>query len=93
MGRDSHNVRGYSKYVATSPVITELCDKHPQHHDHCFENQILRNRDELLYANMCYTMNAGDIGCVEGSVAPWVLMLRATGKHKYALICSILSGT
>ncbi|KAE9409896.1 hypothetical protein BT96DRAFT_953220 [Gymnopus androsaceus JB14] len=71
-------------YVATSPVITELRDKRPQHRDHRFENQILRNRNELLYIDMCYAINAGDIGCVEASIAPWVLMFRATGKHKYA---------
>ncbi|KAG1850877.1 hypothetical protein F4604DRAFT_1592699, partial [Suillus subluteus] len=52
--------------------------------DKRFENQVLRNRDELLYIDLCQAMNAGDIGRVEASFLPWIYMFKATGKHKYA---------
>lgn len=83
------------RYVEISLSITSLCDKCPQHHDYCFKNQILRSRDELLYVDIlyddiCYAMNAGNIGCVKTLIAPWVHMFKATGKHKDA-ICLVLS--
>ncbi|KAG2087739.1 hypothetical protein BD769DRAFT_1632408 [Suillus cothurnatus] len=42
------------------------CDKQ-------FENQMLRNRDELMY-----------IDVLEASFLPWIYVFKATGKHKYA---------
>ncbi|KAG1906352.1 uncharacterized protein F5891DRAFT_942036, partial [Suillus fuscotomentosus] len=53
--------------------------------DRHFENQVLRNQDELLYIDLCQAMNAGDIGQVEASFLPWIYMFKATGKHKYAV--------
>ncbi|CDO75293.1 hypothetical protein BN946_scf184654.g1 [Trametes cinnabarina] len=38
----------------------------------------------LLYEELSYAMNAGDIGRVETVLAPWVCIFRAVGKHKYA---------
>ncbi|KAF8993894.1 hypothetical protein BDQ17DRAFT_1194111, partial [Cyathus striatus] len=72
------------KYVATTPSLSNARDNDPQARDKLFENQILRNRDELLYVELSHAMNAGDIGCVEASILPWVHMFKATGKHKYA---------
>lgn len=37
----------------------------------------------LLYVELCYAMNMGDIGRVESLFAPWIQIFRATGKHKY----------
>ncbi|KAI0741659.1 hypothetical protein C8Q80DRAFT_1123500 [Daedaleopsis nitida] len=37
----------------------------------------------LLYEELCYALNAGDIGRVETLLVPWVQIFRATGKHKY----------
>ncbi|KAI0323621.1 hypothetical protein GY45DRAFT_1401669 [Cubamyces sp. BRFM 1775] len=37
----------------------------------------------LLYEELAYAMNAGDIGRVETLYAPWIQIFRATGKHKY----------
>ncbi|THU81485.1 hypothetical protein K435DRAFT_693507 [Dendrothele bispora CBS 962.96] len=71
-------------YVASSESLSEYRDCLPERRDQCFENQILRNRDELLYVDMSYAMNAGDIGCVEASMGPWIHLFKATGKHKYA---------
>ncbi|KAG2158702.1 uncharacterized protein EDB93DRAFT_1237957 [Suillus bovinus] len=52
--------------------------------DQQFENQCLRNRDQLLYVDICQAMNAGDIGQVEASFLPWIYIFCVTGKHKYA---------
>lgn len=71
-------------YVATTGKLRDLRDKELQERDQRFENQILRNRDELSYVELCHAMNAGDIGRVEASFLPWCLMFKATGKHKYA---------
>ncbi|KAI9066923.1 hypothetical protein FKP32DRAFT_1551960, partial [Trametes sanguinea] len=38
----------------------------------------------LLYAELSYALNAGDIGRVETLYSPWVQLFRAAGKHKYA---------
>ncbi|KAH9888821.1 hypothetical protein C8Q73DRAFT_654642, partial [Cubamyces lactineus] len=37
----------------------------------------------MLYEELAYAMNAGDIGRVETLLAPWIQLFRATGKHKY----------
>ncbi len=37
----------------------------------------------LLYEELCYAMNAGDIGRVETLMPPWIQIFRAVGKHKY----------
>ncbi|KAI0756194.1 hypothetical protein C8Q80DRAFT_1277628 [Daedaleopsis nitida] len=37
----------------------------------------------LLYEELSYAMNAGDIGRIETLLPPWIQLFRATGKHKY----------
>ncbi|KII91006.1 hypothetical protein PLICRDRAFT_106940 [Plicaturopsis crispa FD-325 SS-3] len=71
-------------YVATTPNLSDLRRRPAQARDKQFENQTLRNRDELLYVELCHAMNAGDIGRVEASFLPWSYIFKATGKHKYA---------
>jgi hypothetical protein len=39
----------------------------------------------LLYEEISYAMNAGDIGRVETCLVLWIMMFKATGKHKYAM--------
>src|SRR5882762_7605209 len=70
-------------YVAGTPHLSKLRRKTLEQRDQVFENQILRNRDELLYVELCHAMNAGDIGRVETSFLPWTYIFKATGKHKY----------
>ncbi|KAG1848755.1 hypothetical protein DFJ58DRAFT_717039 [Suillus subalutaceus] len=48
------------------------------------KSNMLRNRDKLMYIDVCQAMNTGDIGRVEASFLPWIYMFKATGKHKYA---------
>ncbi|KAL4066171.1 hypothetical protein J3A83DRAFT_4360406 [Scleroderma citrinum] len=38
----------------------------------------------LLYEEITYTMNLGDIGHVETCIISWIPILKAVGKHKYA---------
>lgn len=78
----SHSI--VNKYVAATPDLDAARKKPPNQRDKRFENQTLRNRDELLYIDLCHAMNAGDIGRVEASFLPWIYMFKATGKHKYA---------
>lgn len=72
------------KYVAKTPNLSEQRDRPATLRDKRYENQMLRNRDELLYVELCHGMNAGDIGRVETCFVPWTYMFTATGKHKYA---------
>ena len=72
------------KYVATAEGLS-TSRTHPEtERDQQFENQTIRNRDYLLYIDLCNAMNAGDIGRVEASFLPWIYIFSATGKHKYA---------
>jgi hypothetical protein len=48
------------------------------------ENALLLNRYCLLYEEFSHAMNFGDIGRVETCLVSWILIFRATGKHKYA---------
>ncbi|KAG1896136.1 uncharacterized protein F5891DRAFT_959091 [Suillus fuscotomentosus] len=72
------------KYVATTPGLDEARARPSTIRDKRFENQTLRNRDELMYIDVCQAMNTGDIGRVEASFLPWIYIFKATGKYKYA---------
>ncbi len=52
--------------------------------DEQWENTLLREKYFLLYEELTYAMNAGDIGRVEDCFMPWVMIFRGCGKHKYA---------
>ncbi|CDO76158.1 hypothetical protein BN946_scf184740.g1 [Trametes cinnabarina] len=39
----------------------------------------------MLYEELCYSLNAGDIGRFETILPHWVSIFRATGKHKYGV--------
>ncbi|KAH9167844.1 hypothetical protein EDB89DRAFT_1890233 [Lactarius sanguifluus] len=72
------------KYVATTEGISKSRAKPEADRDQQHENQALRNRDFLLYVDLCNAMNSGDVGRVEASFIPWIYMFSSTGKHKYA---------
>ena len=48
------------------------------------ENMLLLHQYLLLYEEMSYAMNAGDIGRIETLFDVWIYLFRAMGKHKYA---------
>ncbi|KIJ91192.1 hypothetical protein K443DRAFT_115398, partial [Laccaria amethystina LaAM-08-1] len=52
--------------------------------DYQCENILLMHKYFLLYEEMSYTMNQGDIGRLETLFPPWISIFRGTGKHKYA---------
>ena len=72
------------KYVATTDNLSRSRASPDTERDQQYENQTLRNRDYLLYVDLCNAMNTGDIGRVEASFLPWIYIFCATGKHKYA---------
>ncbi|KAG2148116.1 hypothetical protein DEU56DRAFT_928273 [Suillus clintonianus] len=49
--------------------------------DEQYENGLLLNRYFLLYEELSYAMNSGDIGRVETCIVGWILIFKATGKH------------
>lgn len=51
--------------------------------DKQFENNLLLNEYFLLYEELAFAMNYGDIARVESCFLPWVWIFKATGKHKY----------
>ncbi|KAG1748997.1 uncharacterized protein EDB91DRAFT_1235536 [Suillus paluster] len=73
-----------NKYVATSDKLGDLRAIPVGKWDKQFKNQCLRNRDQLLYVDLCQAMNAGDICQVEACFLLWIYIFYATGKHKYA---------
>ena len=48
------------------------------------ENQMLFNRDSMLYALLAHASNMGAIGLMKDLLWLWVPMFLACGKHKYA---------
>ncbi|KAF5313897.1 hypothetical protein D9619_013000 [Psilocybe cf. subviscida] len=48
------------------------------------ENIVLMHQYFLLYEEMSYAMNQGDIGRVETLFPAWISIFRGVGKHKYA---------
>ncbi|KAH9842506.1 uncharacterized protein C8Q71DRAFT_827213 [Rhodofomes roseus] len=48
------------------------------------ENVLLLQELLLLYEQLSWAMNAGDIGRVEWVLPSWIAVFKATGKHKYA---------
>jgi hypothetical protein len=53
--------------------------------DKQYENSLLLNKYMLLYEELSYAMNLGDIGRVETCVVAWIVLFKATGKHKYVM--------
>ena len=54
-----------------------------EHRDEERRNIMRTHHHLLLYLELCYALNAGDIGRFESLVPPWIQIFRATGKHKY----------
>ncbi|KAG2031176.1 hypothetical protein BDR03DRAFT_876550, partial [Suillus americanus] len=52
--------------------------------DKQYENNLLINKYFLLYEELSYAMNIGDIAHIETCIIAWTLIFKAMGKHKYA---------
>ncbi|THU81658.1 hypothetical protein K435DRAFT_693040 [Dendrothele bispora CBS 962.96] len=73
------------KYAARGSKITQMRSKPEANRDKVNENMLLRSEMFLLYEELSYAMNEGDIGRVETCFLPWAFILQACGKHKYAM--------
>ena len=79
-----------SEHLATNFVagadndLYELRGKPSATRDGQKENILLMHQYFLLYEELCWGMNVGDIGRVETLFPPWIYLFKATGKHKYA---------
>jgi len=65
--------------------LNDLQDLPNSKHDKRWENQLLFNRDGLLYVLLAQALNAGAVGLMKDLLWIWVLMFHACGKHKYAV--------
>lgn len=73
-----------SEMVASNTLKTEMQDNRTYHKDSPFENQLLYNRDALLYRILSHAMKHGKVGLVEDVLWQWVVLWKGCGKHKYA---------
>ena len=71
-------------YVATAHMLSSDRLKSDSEWDKQFENAKLMQHYFLLYEELSHSMNFGDIGQLERTLLPWILLFKATGKHKYA---------
>lgn len=71
-------------YVADQAELVKMQRELEEERDQCFENGLLINAYYLLYEELSYAMNAGDIGRVETTFAAWIPIFRGINKHKYA---------
>ncbi|KAF9230375.1 hypothetical protein BU15DRAFT_57310 [Melanogaster broomeanus] len=69
-------------YVATHR-LERMRAKQETMRDVQFENALLLNKYFLLYEELSYAMNCGDIGRVETCIVSWIPILKVVGKHKY----------
>ncbi|KAI6017947.1 hypothetical protein BKA83DRAFT_4464994 [Pisolithus microcarpus] len=69
---------------AMAEEITRMYVATKKERDLQFENAILLNKYFLLYEELSYALNSGDVGHVEASIISWIPILKAIGKHKYA---------
>ncbi|KAG2139339.1 hypothetical protein DEU56DRAFT_944418 [Suillus clintonianus] len=70
-------------YVADHK-IRRMRNKSAAERDQQHENGLLLNKYVLLFEELSYAMNIGDIGRLETCLVTWILMFKATSKHKYA---------
>ncbi|KAH0834264.1 hypothetical protein J3R83DRAFT_11620 [Lanmaoa asiatica] len=73
-----------AQQFVTTHQIQRICRKRKESRDLQYENALLLNKYFLLYEELSYAMNCGDIGRVETCIVHWIPILKAIGKHKYA---------
>lgn len=73
-------------YVASETRLQDLRSLPSTIRDRQYENSLLINQYYLLYEELSYAMNFGDIGRVKTCLLPWAALCKATGKHKYAAV-------
>ncbi|KAF8169463.1 hypothetical protein K438DRAFT_1615122 [Mycena galopus ATCC 62051] len=61
-------------------VRSESLERRDKQH----ENTLIMHQYFLLYEELSFAMNRGDIGRLETTFPPWISIFKATGKHKYS---------
>jgi len=72
------------EYVKTDEAVARMQQNPETTRDQQHENILLLQHYFLLYEEISFAMNEGDIGRVETLFPPWICLFKATGKHKYA---------
>lgn len=72
-------------YVAGGDMdIFSVWNKGATEQDEQNKNILLMHQYFLLYEEITYAMNQGDVGRLKTLFPPWISIFHATGKHKYA---------
>ncbi|KZP32766.1 hypothetical protein FIBSPDRAFT_907052 [Athelia psychrophila] len=74
-----HYVAGYEANIFEMRTEHDLDERDGQR-----ENILLMQQYFLLYEEITFAMNYGDIGRLETLWPAWIYLFKATGKHKYA---------
>ena len=72
------------EFVADPGKLSRQRSKVEEQRDQRHENTLLLQQYLLLYEELTYEMNVGDIGRVESCFLPWIWIFHGCGKHKYA---------
>lgn len=64
--------------------LPELRERPQSERDIDLENLLLHQKYFMLYEEITYAMNTGEIGRIEACFMSWVFIFRSCGKHKYA---------
>ncbi|KAF7971243.1 hypothetical protein HWV62_21560 [Athelia sp. TMB] len=75
-----HYVAGYEANIFEMRAEHTLSERDCQH-----ENILLMQQYFLLYEEITFAMNYGDIGRLETLWPAWIYIFKATGKHKHAV--------
>ncbi|KAF8985862.1 hypothetical protein BDQ17DRAFT_1402417 [Cyathus striatus] len=70
--------------VGNGLALQKMRTQDPRMRDQVRENLLMRQQHFLLYEEMSYTLNQGDIGHMESCFLPWMFIFQGCGKHKYA---------
>ncbi|KAF7325047.1 hypothetical protein MKEN_00547200 [Mycena kentingensis (nom. inval.)] len=71
------------EHVPRGDTIADLRRRPDTQRDMVQENMLLRQQIFLLYEEISYAMNQGDIGRVETCFLPWIWIFAAAKKHRY----------
>ncbi|KAF4592816.1 hypothetical protein EYR40_008499 [Pleurotus pulmonarius] len=73
-----------AKNFIANPDFHEMRQQNPGKRDEVKENSLLQQEYFLLYEELTYAMNEGDIGRLESCFMPWVFIFRGCRKHKHS---------
>ncbi|KAJ8695821.1 hypothetical protein PTI98_005742 [Pleurotus ostreatus] len=80
---ESMSIELAKEHIA-DPSFHDVRQKSNLERDKVNENMLLLQEYFLLYEELTFSMNEGDIGRLESSFMSWVYIFRGCGKHKYA---------